>query len=266
MKLVFSSFFRAFGDCFHKTVLLWTLLPVAVLALSTIIVAMTLWEPALDWASAWIGGMSWMQPFWRWLESFNIAWGATALASALLVLFGMAALVVLVIFVASVTMTPKLVSWVAARKFAHLEKKMGASTTQSVLFALGSTCLALLVLVLSIPLWFVPPMMLIIPALIWGWLTYRTMGYDALAEHASEEERKALMKKHQVNFLVIGIGCGLLGAAPSVAWASGVLFIALFWILVPLAIWIYALVLAFSALWFAHFSLMALEQLRSEQQ
>jgi hypothetical protein len=55
-----------------------------------------------------------------------------------------------------------------------------------------------------------------------------------------------------------------MGAAPSVVWASGVVFVALFWLLVPLAIWIYALVFALSSLWFAHFCLAALEQLRRE--
>ena len=42
------------------------------------------------------------------------------------------------------------------------------------------------------PLWFVPPLVLIVPPLIWGWLTYRVMGFDVLAEHASREERRQL--------------------------------------------------------------------------
>jgi hypothetical protein len=48
-------------------------------------------------------------------------------------------------------------------------------------------------------------------------------------------------------------------------WSDfGLLFLAAFWILVPIAIWIYALVFAFSALWFAHFCLAALEQVRAQ--
>jgi hypothetical protein len=52
--------------------------------------------------------------------------------------------------------------------------------------------------------------------------------------------------------------CGYLGAAPSIVWASGLLFAAAFFVLVPIAIWIYTLVFAFSALWFAHYCLDAL--------
>jgi hypothetical protein len=59
---------------------------------------------------------------------------------------------------------------------------------------------------------------------------------------------------------------GLLGAAPGIVWASGVMFVALAPVLVPAAIWIYTLVFAFAALWFAHFALAALEALRLERE
>ena len=42
------------------------------------------------------------------------------------------------------------------------------------------------------------------------------------------------------------------------------MFAAAFFILVPLAIWIYTLVFAFSSLWFTHYGLAALQRLRSE--
>jgi hypothetical protein len=121
------------------------------------------------------------------------------------------------------------------------------------------------VLLISIPLWFIPPLILILPPLIWGWLTYRVMSFDALAVHASVEERKALMKKHRSNLLVIGVISGYLGAAPSLVWASGALFAAAFVILVPVAIWIYTLVFGFASLWFSHYCLDALAQMRAEQ-
>jgi hypothetical protein len=67
-----------------------------------------------------------------------------------------------------------------------------------------------------------------------------------------------------MSLLGMGVFTGLMGAAPSLVWASGALFAAAFVILVPIAIWIYTLVFAFSSLWFAHFVLLALHQLRSE--
>ena len=61
----------------------------------------------------------------------------------------------------------------------------------------------------------------------------------------------------------MGLLCGLLGAAPSLLWTSGAMFIAMAPLLVPLAVWVYALVFAFSSLWFAHYLLAALARLRA---
>jgi hypothetical protein len=105
-----------------------------------------------------------------------------------------------------------------------------------------------------------------VPPLIWGWLTYRVMVYDVLSEHASKDERRELVRRYRTSFLGLGIATGYLGAAPSLVWASGLMFVALAPILVPVAIWIYTLVFAFSSLWFAHFALAALAELRAEQQ
>jgi 1,4-dihydroxy-2-naphthoate octaprenyltransferase len=61
----------------------------------------------------------------------------------------------------------------------------------------------------------------------------------------------------------MGVVTGFLGAAPSLIWASGAMFIVAAPLLVPLAIWIYTLVFAFASLWFAHYLLAALERLRA---
>jgi hypothetical protein len=115
------------------------------------------------------------------------------------------------------------------------------------------------------PLWLVPPLVLILPPLIWGWLTYRVFAYDALAQHASSAERKTILREHRGSLLIMGILSGYLGAAPSLLWASGAMFVALAPLLVPVAIWIYTLVFAFASLWFAHFTLAALQRMRAAQ-
>ena len=90
------------------------------------------------------------------------------------------------------------------------------------------------------------------------------MAYDVLAEHATKPERIELMSRYRFQLLGMGVVTGMMGAAPSLVWASGALFVAAFVVLIPIAVWIYTLVFAFSSLWFAHFVLLALHQLRSE--
>jgi len=188
----------------------------------------------------------------------------TALAPLIIIFAVTPVIVVLSLLIVALLMTPALVALVAERRFPHLERKRGGSLAVSVLWALGSTLLALIALLISLPLWLVPPLILVLPPLIWGWLTYRVMTFDALAEHASKAERVEIFRRHRGWLLGIGILTGYLGATPSIVWASGALFAAAFVILAPVAIWIYTLVFAFSSLWFAHYSLAALEKLRAE--
>ena len=160
---------------------------------------------------------------------------------------------------------PVMLNLVASRRFARLEKRHGASVFSSVLWSAVSTVAAIGLLVASIPLWFIPPLILFLPPLIWGWLTYRVYAFDALADHASRFEREQIFKRHRLNLLIMGVTTGYFGAAPSLLWASGAVFIAMAPVLVPLAIWIYTLVFAFSSLWFSHYCLAVLDGMRQSE-
>ena len=91
-------------------------------------------------------------------------------------------------------------------------------------------------------------------------------GFDVLAEHASAEERRALLKAHRIPLLAMGVGCGYLGAVPSLIWAvSGVTAVIFAPFVVLLAIWLYTLVFAFSTAWFTHYALAALQTWRADE-
>jgi len=111
----------------------------------------------------------------------------------------------------------------------------------------------------------VPPLVLILPPLIWGWLTYRVMAFDALADHAGAEERREIFKRHRWWLLGMGVVTGYMGAAPSLVWSLGFMAVALAPFLVPLSIWLYTLIFAFSSLWFSHYGLSALQSLRAQR-
>ena len=197
-------------------------------------------------------------------STFQVGGNAGSAFGPLLVLvLAIPVIVVLCLLLVALLMTPAMVDLVGKRRFPAMERKQGGSLIVSVLWSLGSTLLALVALVVSMPLWLVPPLVLILPPLIWGWLTYRVFAFDALAVHASAPERKALIREHRGTLLLMGILSGYLGAAPSLIWASGAMLIALAPLLIPVAIWIYTLVFAFASLWFAHFALAALERLRA---
>jgi hypothetical protein len=264
MSLFLDSFWRAVAYCLHPRVIGLSFLPLVIMVGLSVGLGYFYWAPAVDWARAMLESSGFMKNVWTWFEGMGAA-NLKAVLAPLLVIFAVTPLIVLLsLLTVAAFMTPALTALVAERRFAQLERKRGGSMLLSITWSLGSTLLAAIAMVISLPLWLVPPLILILPPLIWGWLTYRVMAFDALSEHASREERREIFRRHRGRLLGIGVLTGYLGAAPSVVWASGALFAAAFVILVPLAIWIYTLVFAFSSLWFAHYSLAALESLRAE--
>jgi hypothetical protein len=264
MKNMVDSFWRALAYCFHPKVILLTLLPLFLMLIIVMGLGMVYWDAALESIRAWIDTSSAMNWAWVWLERVGLM-SLKAVVAPLIIIVAVTPLVVVMSLLAvSFMMTPALVNLVAERRFANLERRQGGSMLQSVAWTVFSVVLALGALVLTLPLWWLPPLAVILPALIWGWLTYRVMTYDVLSEHASRIERIELMRRHRFQLLAMGVVTGMMGAAPSLVWASGALFVAAFVVLIPIAVWIYTLVFVFSALWFGHFLLNALAQLRNE--
>ncbi|MFC5609759.1 EI24 domain-containing protein [Variovorax soli] len=263
MRLLLDSFWRAVAYCLHPRVIVLSVAPLILMAVLAAGLGYFYWDPAVAWMREALDAWPILSSLWGWIERAGASDVKAVLAPLAVVFAATPVIVVLSLLIVSGLMAPALTRLVGQRRFPSLEEKKGASFILSVFRSLGMTVLALLALIVSVPLWLVPPLVLVLPPLIWGWLTYQVMSFDALAEHASAEERKTLLRAHRWPLFGIGILCGLLGAAPSVVWASGLLFAAAFFVLVPLAIWIYTLVFAFSALWFAHYCLDALAQLRA---
>ncbi len=265
MSLFLDSFWRAVAYCLHPRVIALSILPLVIMVVLALGLGYFFWAPAIDSVRVWLESSQLMNGIWNWLQGAGVG-GLKTVVAPLIVIFALTPVIVLVsLLLVATLMGPALSALVAQRRFPQLERKQGGSLARSIAWSLSSTVLALAALVASLPLWLVPPLILILPPLIWGWLTYRVMAYDALSEHASLEERREIFKRHRPWLLGIGVLAGFLGAAPSVVWASGALFTAVFFVfLVPVAIWIYTLVFAFASLWFAHYCLSALGSLRAE--
>lgn len=263
MNLLFDSFWRAVAYCMHPRVIALSFLPLVLMVVLSFGLGYFFWDAAVTSVASWLEAYELVQTFLGWLERVGMGSLRTVFAPLLVLVLATPVIVLLCLLLVAVLMTPAMVDLVGQRRFADLERKHGGSLVVSVFWSLGATLLAVLALVISMPLWLVPPLVLILPPLIWGWLTYRVFAFDALAEHASAAERKTILREHRGSLLTMGILSGYLGAAPSLLWASGAMFIALAPLLVPVAIWIYTLVFAFASLWFAHFTLAALQKLRA---
>ncbi|MCW5663069.1 MAG: EI24 domain-containing protein [Piscinibacter sp.] len=265
MKELLDAFWRAAAYCLHPRVIALSLLPLVLMVTAALGLGYLFWDAALDSVNQTLDSWDLLTAFFQWLERFGLAGLKAALAPLIVVFLATPVIVIVALLVVSVLMTPAMLSLVAERRFPQLERRRGGSLWTGALGAFVATLVALLALVVSVPFWLIPPLALVLPPLIWGWLTYRVLSYDVLAEHASREERLAIVRERRWSLLGMGVLAGFLGAAPGIVWASGVMFVALAPVLVPVAIWIYTLIFAFASLWFAHYCLAALQARRAAE-
>jgi len=261
-KDVLDAFWRAMAYCLHPRVIVWSLLPLVIAGVSVWMLGALFWEPAIDEIHAWLRGWSLLEALRHWLERMGWSHLYTMLPILVLMALAVPAVVLLTLLLVALLMVPAIVKLVAARRFPAMQRRRGAGLLASVGWSIGCTLLAAVALLASLPLWLLPPLALLLPPLIWGWLSCKVMSFDVLADHASADERRQLLRAHRTPLLVMGVATGYLGSAPTLLWGMGAMALPLAPLLMPAALWLYTLVFAFSALWYAHYALAALHRLR----
>ncbi len=260
---MFEAFWRALVHLLHPRVLVWTLFPLLVMGLAIFVAAWLGWEGAVDGVREGLQHYDLSNAALQWLDSVGANGLRAMLAPIIVVALAVPVVVVGTLLLVGWSITPVIVRIVARRRFPALERLHGARWWHSVGWSLLCAVAAMLALAASLPLWLIPPLALVLPPLIWGWLTYRVFAFDVLADHASAEERRHLMHVHRWPLLAMGVFSGLLGAAPALIWALGAAALILAPFFLVVSVWLYTLVFAFASLWFAHYALDKLDRHRA---
>ena len=198
MKLLLDSFWRAGAYCLHPRVIGLSVLPLLIGVALALGLGWLYWESAVAGVRATLENWSLVDAALKWVESLVGASFRAVLAP--LIVVGLAAPVIVLVSVLLVAwlMTPAIVELVAMRRFPTLARKQGAGLMSSLFWSLAYTVIAMGALVVTLPLWLIPPLVLVVPPLIWGWLNYKVMSFDVLATHASADERHQLMRAHRM--------------------------------------------------------------------
>ena len=265
MRAVLTAFWRACATCLHPRVLLWSLLPLLLAGLLVGLTGWAFWEPALDAVRVGLNAWSLSDAVFRWLHSVGAPQLRAMVAPLVVVALSVPVVLVLTLLLVAALATPAVVRLVARQRYPELHARQGASWVQGVLWSILCTAAALLALGLSIPLWLVPPLVVVLPPLIWGWLACRVLSFDVLAHHASAAERRTVLRSRRWPLLAMGVLCGYLGALPSLLWATGGAALLLAPLLVLVTVWLYTVIFVFAACWFTHYGLAELQQLRDAE-
>ncbi len=178
MTAVFDALARSLAYCFMPRVVALSLLPLLMLMACSGLLAWAFWEQAVAWVREALEMSALLAAALKWLEAIGAPSFKAVLAPLILVAAVVPVLVVACLMVVAQFMTPSLVKLVAQRRFAHLERRKGSPVWWSVVRSLGLSALAVLVLLVSTPLWLVPPLVLLVPPLVWGWLAMQVMSFD----------------------------------------------------------------------------------------
>jgi hypothetical protein len=267
MRPVLVAFGRALLSQLHYRMLMLTFLP---FVLSILIWGLALWwglQPMIDWLQKnyFAGNDGWG------IANYVPAWlGLGALKTVIVPWLALWALLPLMILTALLFVgafaLPATARHVGRRHFPDLELRKGGSLLGSMWTSFSAFLLFCVLWLVTLPLWLIPPFAFLVPLVLWGWLTYRVFAYEALAAHADKDEMRALLRIHRWPLLLIGVIAGAMGAAPTILWLGGALWLVIFPVLAAGSIWLYVLVFVFTGLWFEYYCLAALAKYRAGAQ
>jgi hypothetical protein len=265
MHAVLVAYGRALRSALSVRMFLLSLLP--------LLLALLLWgvllyfglQPLVDLLQAWFTEFEFFQSVSNWLGWAGLGVVRAVMVPLLAMLLLTPLMIVTTLVFMGVAAMPAIIRDAATRTYPELERKQGGTLLGSLRTGLGAALLFAVVWLVTLPLFAVAPLAVLVQVLLWAWLTAKVMCYDALSEHASQAERESLMLRHRLPLLAIGVVSGLFGALPGMAWIGGALAFIAFPVLAPVALWLYVTVFMFTALWFVHYTLQALRELRAAE-
>ena len=201
MNTVFASFVAALHDLWSPRMLAIMLIPPLAALLVWGVLA---WAFADDWAR-WVAEWIATSPWLAWIGGLGLSsvfiWGSGILAFALL----LPIMLITALLVTEIVAMPMIVPWVSKRRFPHLEERKGGTVAGSAVNAAVAIVSFAALWVVTLPLWFTGVGALLLPPALSAYLNQRLFRYDALAEHASEEEFRRILRNARGRLFLLGL-------------------------------------------------------------
>ncbi|MDR0481102.1 MAG: EI24 domain-containing protein [Gallionellaceae bacterium] len=240
------AFKRALVSQCHPSMLFAILLPFLIAFVGAIVLFWLCWSPLMGWLGNEFDQRQFIENADQWLVAMGL-FSLMSLKSYLLPLIAVAILLplagILGLAIAAVFVMPLVLRHVSASDYPSLARQGRNATVVSVWNMIWVSLAFMAGWLLTAPLWLLPPMVFILHLYWWAFAFSRMLRVDAIVEHASPEERRLLLQRHNIPFWLIGLVCALINLLPPA------------WIFLPV----------YGSLVYVHYGLDALEQLRAER-
>lgn len=212
MHPVIAALNAALRDLREPRVLALALVPPLV---AIAVWAALVWAFADDWAR-WVAELIATTQWLTWLRDWGLAsvfiWASGIAAFALLV----PAMLIVAVLATELIAMPVIVPLVAERGFPRLERRRGGTVAGGAWNAVTSIVLFAALWMLSLPLWLTGIGALVLPPLLSALFNQRMFRYDALAEHASADEYRAVVREAGGRLYALGLALAALYYVPIV--------------------------------------------------
>ena len=215
---VLGAFSRALRDLAQPRVLAIVLLPALGAIVLWSLVAWFFWD-------AWTGALNTLMAgsaAARWLFSHGAAWVLDSLSVVLVIAVVLPAMLVTAMVITELAAMPVIVA-VVGRQYPMLAKEARGTMLGSMGNAFVAIAVFSLLWIVTLPLWLTGIGALVLPALISAYLNQRLFRYDALAEHASADEYKVIVKRAKGRLYALGLLLALVYYIPFVNLVAPVL-------------------------------------------
>lgn len=210
MDDVFRAFGNAFRSVLHPRMLALTIWPMLAALMLWLGLAWFYWDNWSQWLNTVINGTHAV----LWLSQRSLE--MLAHYSALLLLFLLLAPMMLItaVLVAAVIEMPLIVNFVALRHYPALERRHGGTVLGSMVNALAAVLVFAGLWIVTLPLWLTGVLIPVLPLVLGAYLNQRLFRYDALSDHASAGEYRAILEASWGRMYVLGALLGLLYFVP----------------------------------------------------
>lgn len=216
-----GSVLYGFANVFHPRMLWLMAWPMLLALASWGIAAYLLWTRI----SQPLAGLlqRWLEVLLGWLP-FDLGGLAAFIASSMLVMLFFALVYLTALFIIGVFGMQKMVDHVASRSYPHLQRLRGGSAAGGVWNALVALGGMVMLFMVSLPLWLVPPLGPFVLLGILSWANQRLLRYDALAEHADRAEMARIFGERRGALYLLGFLMALFAYVPLVQFLGPVVF------------------------------------------
>lgn len=216
-----NAVFYGLANLFHPRMLWLMVWPMLVSLGVWLAVAAALWVRLAVWLSGVL--QAWLEPA---ANLIHLDLGGAALIAAHVVLFLLFVPLVWVtaLFILGVFGMEKMVDHVAGRSFPALGRRGGGNFAGSIWNGVVALAGMVALLIVSLPLWLLPPLWPLIPLAIFAWVNQRLLRYDSLAEHADAGEMAYVFRTRRGGMYVLGLLLGLAAYIPILGFLAPVVF------------------------------------------